>query len=49
MDVNDVMPHFPTVPADLAADGRLLCSLNSLSNCILAGVTLLTLRLYDLV
>lgn len=32
IDVKDVIPHFPTVPADLAAEGRLLFSLKSLSN-----------------
>ena len=49
IEVNEVIPHFPTVPADLAADGLLLFSLNNLSNCMLPGVTLFTLRLYDLV
>lgn len=44
MDVKDVIPHLPTVPADLAADGRLLFSRKSLSNCILPAVTLLSLR-----
>lgn len=32
IEVNEVMPHFPTVAADLAAEGRLLFSLNKLSN-----------------
>ena len=32
MEVKEVIPHFPTVPADLAADGRLLFSRKSLSN-----------------
>jgi len=49
IDVKDVIPHLPTVPADLAAEGRLLFSRKSLSNWMLPGVTLLTLRLYDLV
>lgn len=31
IDVNEVIPHFPTVAADLAADGLLLFSLNKLS------------------
>ncbi|KAF5289500.1 hypothetical protein FQA39_LY15055 [Lamprigera yunnana] len=33
MDVNDVTPHFPIVPVDLAAEGQLLFSFKSLSNC----------------
>lgn len=49
IDVKEVMPHFPTVPADLAADGRLLLSRKSLSNCILHDVILLfNFLLYDL-
>lgn len=47
MEVKDVIPHFPTVPADLAADGRLLFSLKSLSNCILVVHTFPTLRPKD--
>lgn len=31
MDVNDVMPHLPTVAADRAAEGLLLFSLKILS------------------
>lgn len=32
IEVKDVTPHFPTVAADLAADGRLVFSLNKFSN-----------------
>lgn len=35
MDVKDVIPHFPTVPVDLAAVGLLVLALAALSNCIL--------------
>lgn len=31
IDVNEVIPHFPTVAADRAAEGLLLFSLNKLS------------------
>lgn len=36
MDVKEVIPHLPTVAADLAADGLLLFSLNKFSNWKLA-------------
>lgn len=32
IDVNEVTPHFPTVPADFAAVGPVVLSQNNLSN-----------------
>lgn len=48
MDVQEITPHFPTVAADWAAEGRFLFSFKYLSNWILACGTLLTFLLYTL-
>ncbi len=39
IEVNEVMPHFPIVPADLAAVGLLLFSNKNLSNWMLEWTT----------